>query len=241
MFIKTLSATAILAVLAVPAAAAHLSFAKVTFTPLNGSAVSGQAALAYDAIADTLNVRIRATGLEAGPHPAHIHGDLGPSFDAEVPPPAADTDGDGFIDLAEGVPFYGGILLTLDNEDGSFISVGSDGILDYERTFTGIDESSGIFNFMTSSPDDPQADPALDRTEIVLHGRTLADGEGANPFGRDAFGEATGEGGYNIALPIAAGSLVQTDGPAAVPLPAAGWGLLMGLAGLGALRRRKAS
>ena len=238
MFIKTLSATAILAVLAVPAAAAHLSFAKVTFTPLNGSGVSGRAALAYDAIADTLNVRIRATGLEAGPHPAHIHGDLDPSFDAEVPPPAADTDGDGFIDLAEGVPFYGGILLTLDKPDGSFISVGSDGILDYKRTFTGIDESSGIFNFMLSSEDDPYADPLLDRTEIVLHGRTLAEGEGANPFDRNPFGEATGEGGYNIALPIAAGAVMATDGPAPIPLPAAGWALLAGLAGLGALRRR---
>ena len=236
----TIAATAA-SLAALPAAAAHLSYASVSFTPLNGSGVSGRAAIAYDAIEDTLQVRIRASGLEAGPHPAHIHGDLDPDFDAVVPPAAADTDGDGFIDLAEGVPFYGGILLSLDEEDGSFITVGADGILSYNRTFSAIDESSGIFNFMTSSPDDPQADPALDRTEIVLHGRTLADGEGANPFGRDAFGEATGEGGYNIALPIAAGSLVQTDGPAAVPLPAAGWGLLMGLAGLGALRRRKAS
>jgi hypothetical protein len=89
---------------------------------LNGSGVTGGALLAVndmntpgDLLDDTLTVFIAAKGLEPNQvHIQHIHGFSGEgAAEAVTPPPSADTDGDGFIELAEGLPFYGEILLNL--------------------------------------------------------------------------------------------------------------------------------
>ena len=52
-----------------------------------------------------------AVGLQPGMiHPQHIHAA------ASCPPPSADVNNDGFIDVIEGVPFYGAILVPLDSD-----------------------------------------------------------------------------------------------------------------------------
>jgi hypothetical protein len=82
---------------------------------------------------------LKATVLGAGftpnkMHPQHIHG-LDSGANATCPPASADTDGDGFISIAEGAPFYGGVILPLDLENGDFPTASSDGTYIYQRTF----------------------------------------------------------------------------------------------------------
>ena len=247
---KTISSTAIaLALAGAPAAAEHLSYAAGSFTALNGSGVTGKVSMQYDAIADSLLVRLRATGLTASaPHPAHIHGEPTiPGFDAMTPTLAVDEDGDGFIDLAEGADTYGGIQLTFTDDTASgFPEADANGVLSYSMTFQGImatggTDMSSVFAFAPPGPGETYPNPMMDLAEVVLHGIFLPEGmAGANPLGRPAFGEASGQPGYNAALPVASAELMMTEGLAPVPVPAAGLMLLAGLGGLGLARRRRA-
>lgn len=67
-------------------------------------------------------------------HMQHLHGFTGPG-NSTCPPPGADTNNDGLISLAEGVPYYGGVQLALTNEDGSYPEANSFGLYTYQRTF----------------------------------------------------------------------------------------------------------
>jgi hypothetical protein len=52
-----------------------------------------------------------ATNVQPGMiHPQHIHAA------ASCPPPSADVNHDGYIDVIEGVPFYGAILVPMDSD-----------------------------------------------------------------------------------------------------------------------------
>lgn len=198
----------------------------------DGFGASGRAAIAYDTDAQTLNVRIRASGLFPGEaHLQHIHGVIG--GDAVTPTLAAnDADGDGFVELLEGVPAYGPILLNLLKEDGTFPVAPANGHIDYMRTFD-----------LTSDdvPFDGDFGPAelmaanLENREIVLHGAFVPEGL----FSVDE-GQPDGiTGAYNPVIPVAAGEITRFDAPAPVPLPAAAWMLLAGIGGLGAARLRR--
>ncbi len=73
---------------------------------LNGSDVWGMAELTL--IGDQLTVKIEATGLEPDMvHPQHIHGFKENNRNSTCPPASADDDGDGLVELGEGLPFYG--------------------------------------------------------------------------------------------------------------------------------------
>jgi hypothetical protein len=82
---------------------------------------------------------LKATVLAAGvtpnkTHPQHIYG-LDSGANATCAPASADTDGDGFISIAEGAPFYGNVILSLDNANGDFPAASPDGSYIYQRTF----------------------------------------------------------------------------------------------------------
>ena len=105
-------------------------------TPLNAfvdgqGPVSGQAKIMVRG--DAITVMVHARGLSAGPHAMHIHaGDM-------CPPAGADTTHDGLIDVVEGVPFYGLILVPLDSNidsqaAGTFPSANAGGALNYMAT-----------------------------------------------------------------------------------------------------------
>lgn len=150
---------------------------------LNDSGASGRVFIGVkDGEATVLTV---ARGLEKDSHPMHVHG-FGGFPDAETPTEAVDDDNDGFIELAEGAQTYGPVQVD--------ISLGVTGrqVIDIQ-TFTFDDDTANG----DLTPDN------LDRHEIVLHGLTLKEGEGANG------GEADGTAGYKEILPIAAGELVN--------------------------------
>ena len=182
------------------------------FTALNNSGVAGRAVLLLDQNERTLTVNIKASGLEPGQvHPQHIHGFMDDT-DAKSPTIAQDDDGDGFVELAEGLATYGPIQLNLtlnpDNavhdhgteghdhrDEAVFPTVGEDGMLHYRQ----------VFRF---DADDPNARAIFDgitpleAKEIVLHGLTTTTRQG-----QGTEGEVDGTAGYKLVLPVASGEL----------------------------------
>lgn len=160
----------------------------VDFTALNGSGVTGSADLSL--MGDKLTVKVNATGLEPNVvHPQHIHGFTGNKGNSTCPTSADDTNGDGLIDLVEGLPSYGGVLLELYVPIDQFPVADANGILTYERTFT-----LGETEFAEEGELISQSDlsPLQNRT-IVLHGMTV-------------------NGKYVATLPVACGQIIPNQG-----------------------------
>ncbi len=128
---------------------------KTCLYPINGS---GAIALAYFELQNNvLSTTVLASGMEPNrEHPQHIHG-FTDGTDAVCPPASADTDGDGLISLAEGVPFYGGVLLALEDEAGNYPTADSHGNYMFQRSF-----NVGSLSL-----------PNLERTAVVAHGLTV--------------------------------------------------------------------
>ena len=179
----------------------HFSYA--SFTALNGSGVVGGAILAFDDETDTLTVAIAARGLEANQtHIQHIHG-FPDGTDATTPTLAQDADGDGYVELAEGVPAYGPVLLNLstDHENGSGGDNGhSHG--DVEGFPTAPDGMIWFLESYQLPEGDLGADPMLTLREIVIHGMSTPAGAGAGTPG-----EVDGTAGYKLVLPVASGEI----------------------------------
>lgn len=163
-----------------------------TFTaqlaPLNNSGVSGEATLMVDG--NMLTVTITAEGLEANKvHPQHIHGFVEDNRNATCPAPSADKNGDGLIDLIEGLPSYGPVLLELYLPVDEFPVADADGKLHFERTFSlgevEFEEEGQVISYANLKP--------LQNRAIVLHGMTV-DGE------------------YVATLPVACGQIMPDNG-----------------------------
>lgn len=193
-----LAAVAALALVALPSASIAQQGTEVertssysgTLSPLNGSGVSGTFTIEQRGQGQ-IRVHILASGLEVTdqPHVGHIHG-LEGNAKAMCPTRAQDDDGDDFIELAEGLDTYGPIIVPLGDVDPD-----NDGAVDYTMTF----------NLNKASTFDAGKDKSdllpLGLREIVLHGLTLEEGEGANG------GEADGTAGYKTVLPVACGEI----------------------------------
>ena len=116
---------------------------KAELNPLNRSGAEGTAILKKDGM--QLTTRIFTDDMAPNlPHAQHIHG-----FEqavSECPTLAADDNGDGLVNTAEGLPSYGPIQASLttrgDTSPESALAVSrfpvanSSGFLRYERTFT---------------------------------------------------------------------------------------------------------
>jgi hypothetical protein len=110
---------------------------------LNGSGASGTITLQLNG--DQATITEKVSGLAATfmnapyPHVQHIHG----GGMGQCPTPAADTNGDGVINVKEGAPSYGGILTTLSTSGDTSPAAGTDlkiapsgGSYTYNRTIT---------------------------------------------------------------------------------------------------------
>jgi hypothetical protein len=188
-------------------------FYSVDIKELNNSGVSAQAVLAVenygtdDPLDDTLTVFLGATGLEPNQiHIQHIHGEDGTQ--AVTPPPSADTDDDGFIELAEGLPFYGGILLNLTSPQGSGLDgfpTAPDGSIFFTQTYH-LHPASGDTGHDGHAAGDVINDFAdLNEYEIVLHGMTVG------AVGKGTEGEVNGTAEYKLVLPVASGVIQTLD------------------------------
>lgn len=157
---------------------------RVALSPLNGSGARGEAILTKHG--QELTVHIMASGLEpGGPHISHIHGlsQGDTAVDSRCPTAALDTDGDGFVELAEGAVAYGPILVDFMNVDPD-----QDGRVDFTTTVQLADNA---------------AVTPLNKRHIVIHGMTVG------PVGAGTPGEVNGEAGYKTVLPVLCGEIMN--------------------------------
>lgn len=129
--------------LAAPASAAGNAY-QINLDQLNDSGAHGTAMLSLDG--KKLTVKIDEDGLVPNsPHAQHLHGSTeGKNF--HCPDASADKDGDGTVSTAEGIPTYGGIMISLTTKGDTspksglavdrFPKADGDGHLSYERTIT---------------------------------------------------------------------------------------------------------
>jgi Cu/Zn superoxide dismutase len=148
---------------------------EVQFGQLNGSGVSGTATIALTG--NELVIDLQASGLEEGTHMWHIHG-KGDGSDASCPTMDLDTNDNGYIELEEGLPAYGGVIRGLPD-----LVVDATGTVDTTVTVTLTDEElTAIGDFLNNV--------------LVIHGMTV-----------DLDGDGEGEAAYVGSLPVACGDV----------------------------------
>ncbi|HEV7368098.1 hypothetical protein [Arenibaculum sp.] len=178
---------------------------------LNGSGVNGTAVLTMED-ENTLTTRIVADGLEPGqPHPQHIHGRFadtaegpgtGEPIDSVSPTLLADDDGDGFIELAEGLDTYGPILVPLTSPPGGEVAnfpTAPGGTIFFEETYD-LSDPAALADGVTADDLTP-----LDLREIVLHGAFVPEGAGDGTDGEVDGGPRE----YVPVLPVASGEIQE--------------------------------
>lgn len=222
-----------LSILGFSSATAKAAMFRADVGSLSGSGVSATVLLDLADDLGTLTVTTNATGLEPNQdHVQHIHGLFSASgeiADSVSPTITDDTDGDGFVELGEGFPLYGPIILplaTINTPDGN---------ASVTTTFDLSDPSIFGTNRATGQPFTAADLMPLTFREVVLHGRSVAAG-----IGTGTPGEVDGTGGYLAVLPVAAGEIVADDDAASVPEPGTTGALMvMGVAGGALLLRRQ--
>lgn len=175
---------------------------RADLTTLNRSGVTGHVEAA---MADgVLTVRIAADGLEPNQtHVAHIHGRVaedGAALNSRVPSDAFDTDGDSFVELVEGLPAYGPILLNLSSPQGAGLEgfpTAPGGRIRSEESYD-LSRTEGFAAGFDAADLVP-----LDLREFVVHGLSVDGSVGAGTTG-----EVDGTAGYKLVLPVASGEFV---------------------------------
>ncbi|HET7328143.1 MAG TPA: hypothetical protein VFJ14_12755 [Nocardioidaceae bacterium] len=197
----------------------------------------------------SLHVEINGTGFTPNsPHAQHIHGEVG-SKEFVCPPPSADTDGDGLISTVEGVPAYGGVMVSLTTKGDTSAKSGlaldrfpvadAEGNLNYERTIPADMLPEGIVD-------------SLQQLHIVQHGIDVNgnDKYDLEALGESPFAKSLGVNGVPAegTFPATCGEVTpvgsvdtgagSTGGIEQLPLMAFGGVALAGAAGTVLLRRR---
>lgn len=145
-------------------------FYKADLGELNGSDVYGLAYLRLDG--NMLESTVLGFNMTPNMvHPQHIHGFGDDSTNSTCPPQSADTNGDGLVDLEEGGPFYGPVILSLYEPVDEFPVANSWGMVTFNRTFhLGVTE----FEEEGQNPTAETLLPLVNRA-IVLHGAFVGD------------------------------------------------------------------
>jgi hypothetical protein len=163
---------------------------------LNESGVSGTGMVTLNGTEAT--VMIEASGLvEGAPHAQHFH--IGAQ--GACPTDADDEDGDGFVSVTEGAPYYGdiGASLTLDGDTSpeSGLAVDrfpTDGDLAYERTFEVSEDVAAAFEAGTAV--------------LVLHG---VDKDGSGTYDGDVMSDLEPSLPMEATAPAACGAFAAAQ------------------------------
>ncbi|MPY11320.1 hypothetical protein [Arthrobacter bussei] len=213
-----------------PAMAADGSYSS-TLGQLNGT--TGTGTITLDVVGDQATVNLQVSGLAQTfmdapyPHVQHIHGGAA----GKCPTPADDANGDGIVNVAEGVPGYGAIQTTLTTSgattpaEGLNLQLGGQGgTYSIQRTITldadtqksleagvavvvvhGLDPATaGVSSEVFGSPSEIAPELPLGATSPALCGTLVKTQMGAMPSGGADTGVAT-ESSSNSAGMIALG------------------------------------
>jgi len=174
---------------------------EVKLTDLNNSGVTGTATVMYNEEGE-FTVLVNAKNLVPSMvHPQHIHG-----FDMEdkdaVCPPSSAAGQDGLLTLADGLPFYGPVLLPLDDElvpleVNNFPKASASGSLNY----IGVVKTSSLVAAIDAKYEEEQTmeDFKAEERVIVIHGAYVKDNK-IVPAG-------TQGAEYMATLPVACGEV----------------------------------
>ena len=241
---------AALGVAAVPvllAAPAHADTVEFQLNELNNSGATASAVITTNDDG-SMQVRINGTGFTPNsPHAQHVHGAATGNF--FCPPASRDANGDGQVATEEGVPDYGGVMVSLTTTGDASADSGlavdrmpvadAEGNLSYERTIPAGMIPQGIVE-------------NIDNLHIVQHGLD-ANGNGEydlESLGESVFAKSLGVAGIpeEATNPATCGEVVPTgtietggagtEGTEALPALALGGAALLGAAGLTVGRRR---
>lgn len=174
---------------------------------LNNSGISGTVFAIRNG--DELTITVIAEGTAPGQaHAQHIHGLFdanGAPVDSQTPSIFADADSDGFIEVLEGVPSYGDIILPLvaPSTTGDFPVSDASGDLFFSYTYD-LNNSDAFFSDVTGNNYEGEDLTPLNLREFVMHGLNIPDG-----YGEGTSGEVNGEGGYIPILPGASGEFSE--------------------------------
>ncbi|MHA7191827.1 hypothetical protein ACX80N_16205 [Arthrobacter sp. MDT2-16] len=200
-----------------PATAADASYSS-TLGQLNGT--TGTGSITVDVVGNQATVNLQVSGLAQTfmdapyPHVQHIHGGAA----GKCPTPADDANGDGIVNVAEGVPGYGAIQTTLTTSgattpaEGLNLQLGGQGgTYSVQRTITldaatqksledgvavvvvhGLDPATaGVSTEVFSSPSEIAPELPLGATSPALCGTLVKTQMGAMPSGGADTGVAT--------------------------------------------------
>ena len=244
---RVLAALGVAAAPILLSAPAHADTVEFQLNEINGSGATAGAVITTNADG-SMTVRINGSGFTPNsPHAQHLHGGVSGNF--FCPPASRDKNGDGQVSTEEGVPDYGGIMLSLTTKGDASADSGlagdrmpiadAQGNLSYERTIPAAMIPEGI----TANVKD---------LHVVQHGLD-ADGNGKydlEALGESVFAKSLGVAGIpeEATNPATCGEVVptgtidmggtSTDGTEALPALALGGAALLGAAGLAAGRRR---
>ena len=248
-FSKTLATLGVAAVPLLFAAPAQADTVNFNLGELNGSGANATASITTNDDG-TLTVDIQGTGFTPNsPHAQHIHGAA--TGDFFCPPASADKNGDGQVATEEGVPQYGGVMVSLTTKGDASADSGlavdrfpvadANGNLDYQRTIPasaipeGISENIENLHIVQHGLDAN----GNDKYDLEALGESVfAKSLGVNDIPEEATNPATcGEVSPSGAVETGAGS---TNGAENMPLIAFGGAALLGSAGVLVIRRRLA-
>ncbi len=187
------AAPLLITAMAVPAAAHENREDRfdVDLQPVNQQA-EGRVRLTLEG--DRLEVRLKADDLDGGVHLAHLHGVQ--QAENECPELAVhDTDGNGLVDILEGLVTYGPVQLTLSNglnDTGTRIK--------YRRDFATLDSGEHLADLGD-----------LSQYANVVHGVDLdGDGVATNPdVDADGDGDLSPHSDNEISMPALCGTVEQ--------------------------------
>jgi hypothetical protein len=189
-------AAAAFPLLTMTAASAASSSYQADLSALNESGVTGTGMVTLDGTSAT--VTIEASGLvEGAPHAQHFH--IGAQ--GACPTDADDKDGDGFVSVTEGAPYYGdiGASLTLDGDTSpdSGLAVDrfpTDGNENYSRTFEVSEDVAAAFEDGTAV--------------LVLHG---VDKDGSGTYDGDVMSDLDKSLPMEATAPAACGAFAAAQ------------------------------
>lgn len=175
--------------------------AQATLNTLNGSGTTGRAMVEVHGAEATVTVDVTGaaeTFMDGPfPHAQHIH--IGAQ--GVCPPPSADTDGDGAVNVVEGHPFYGHIASSLTTEGDTSPDSG----LAVERFPGG---SSYTYERTVQLDADTAAAVQNGTAVVVVHG---VDPAGLTPAAQEKMSELDPALPLAATLPAACGTLAPTQ------------------------------